>query len=958
MSAQREPQTGSLSWRKLERPAQATGSMPPKGKKAARTDAASTTDWSSVTIELRGGEKDPQNVAYHAAVLDAWHIVQGHSVFDMIEAHVPLSIAMGGSLAPFSQKELETSCSGELQAYTCGINFSWVNLLYSATPGIPIRMAAVQEVTEKTFLEPTPVESLLIGIPSHDYNVKSHKGALMRVSPEEMTSAFIMAVARDITNGAPEAVLLKWRRTILSTPCKFVILATPMDRYWHALRVREDLVHQYKACHRSCYQRLHEVVRLMDAMRTRMPQSQVTTERVEEEYRKNVRNMDMSGGGAITGGFVKVAVTVARRMLAVPEIAEIMRAADAQPPSVFNPFGAHTRLQAMIDKCKSTEDLTWCCQALAFKVSREELSGLTAAQIRGVKVGADSKGLFDLLLHKRSFRDALIAWGLTTFRDHPVVARWIQQVVAPKMQDFSTWNTLSKSGDLTWRAGRFPAEIAWLNLLTEITFGSSYDAPLMVSLKGNDRPEEALTKSTFLVAVESIHAQMERKGADGDDAGGAGGGGEAQEDNEPEGNKADEIEFTWEEPKETGGDTPETKTVKMSEMREDVRESVQKITRDARVQMRAQVQLVPLVKHDEHGNAVPYAGGLLAEILKTTVHKTEPVANKFVGIFYDPKLSGEPNGRPQVRTCGVRETYKDLITAMLKRHGEPEDPIGMNDLYFLLDGSKLPNQAQLMKPFPAKKAVKEFRVFREEESVLRRYEKVRGVCTVTLDEGLHLVSRAPLSVPPRKFIEYLGSTAGSMIGPVMMPSSPWTVSWPDKKKLYGATNFLLGGGKLGPEQEALVKPKAEERSEGTREPAFYHSYPAQFYSELIRAFPCYAVVDLTPGEGALAQAAIEHNVVYLGLPFNPDHEKMLMTRLDALLLKSLLQEEHPMYSPELHTHLQQAGVEGGPVEPAGPKPKRRPRKRTPKKKPTTDDEGGDDDGGDNDDEDDLSNDGE
>ena len=76
MGAQREPQTGPLSWRRLERPAQATGSMPPKGTKAARTDAHSPTDWSSVTIELRGGEKDPQNVAYHATVLDAWRIDQ------------------------------------------------------------------------------------------------------------------------------------------------------------------------------------------------------------------------------------------------------------------------------------------------------------------------------------------------------------------------------------------------------------------------------------------------------------------------------------------------------------------------------------------------------------------------------------------------------------------------------------------------------------------------------------------------------------------------------------------------------------------------------------------------------------------------------------------------------------------------------------------------------------------
>ena len=106
-------------------------------------------------------------------------------------------------------------------------------------------------------------------------------------------------------------------------------------------------------------------------MRARMPQSQVTMERVKEEYKKNVANMDMNGGGAITGDFVKVAVKVHKRMLAVPEIAEIMRVADAQPSDVFNPFGSHTRLEAMINKCTSTEQLTWCCQALQFKMSRD-----------------------------------------------------------------------------------------------------------------------------------------------------------------------------------------------------------------------------------------------------------------------------------------------------------------------------------------------------------------------------------------------------------------------------------------------------------------------------------------------------------------------------------------------------------------------------------------------------------
>jgi len=156
-----------------------------------------------------------------------------------------------------------------------------------------------------------------------------------------------------------------------------------MDQYWHAQWLRENISHTYKACYRSCYQRLHEVVRLMDAMRKRVAESKVTTERVLAEYNKNLTNMDMDSDGAVSNGFLKIAVTVARRMLAVPEIADIMREADGKAFTTFNPWGNHTRLQAMIDKCQTSDLLIWCCQALAFKVSQGQLTSMSALDIRG-----------------------------------------------------------------------------------------------------------------------------------------------------------------------------------------------------------------------------------------------------------------------------------------------------------------------------------------------------------------------------------------------------------------------------------------------------------------------------------------------------------------------------------------------------------------------------------------------
>ena len=98
------------------------------------------------------------------------------------------------------------------------------------------------------------------------------------------TTAFILALARDISLGVPMAILEKWRGAVLSTPCKFDILSASMDRYWCALRLRENISLHYKACHRTCYQRLYEVVRLMAAMRKRMaePEAEVLGEREAE----------------------------------------------------------------------------------------------------------------------------------------------------------------------------------------------------------------------------------------------------------------------------------------------------------------------------------------------------------------------------------------------------------------------------------------------------------------------------------------------------------------------------------------------------------------------------------------------------------------------------------------------------------------------------------------------------
>ena len=75
---------------------------------------------------------------------------------------------------------------------------------------------------------------------------------------------------------------------MLSTNCRFLALEDQWKRYWFALEIREGIDHLYRAVVRTCYQRVLEVIRLMDRMRERMPEAQVTAVRVEAEYRDNL----------------------------------------------------------------------------------------------------------------------------------------------------------------------------------------------------------------------------------------------------------------------------------------------------------------------------------------------------------------------------------------------------------------------------------------------------------------------------------------------------------------------------------------------------------------------------------------------------------------------------------------------------------------------------------------------
>ena len=113
------------------------------------------------------------------------------------------------------------------------------------------------------------------------------------------------------------------------------------------------------------------------------------------------------------------------------------------------------------------------------------------------------------------------------------------------------------------------------------------------------------------------------------------------------------------------------KLVKLTELDEESQAVVNTIVKGSRLQFRVQVAFVPqTLPKDELRNELCRAAA------------DQPMTG-FVGIFYDPKLSGEPMYRPGLRTATIRdETYGNFIRLILNRHAEQPNMIGDRDVFF------------------------------------------------------------------------------------------------------------------------------------------------------------------------------------------------------------------------------------------------------------------------------------
>ena len=248
-----------------------------------------------------------------------------------------------------------------------------------------------------------------------------------------------------------------------------------------------------------------------------------------------------------------------------------------------------------------------------------------------------------------------------------------------RTEGFAAFFEASESSDLQWRAGRSASELEWLNLLVQLVFGRLHDFHLRCAIKMGKSPQETLEMPVF----QELWQPVEEKFAAEYDEGHADGSSTAVADANDASMPADEDDVAFVLPASEEGQ--ESRTVKISQVQCEKRIKLETLVRDARTQLKAQLHFVAVDPETE------YEHGLGAELMKAAAFQrqgmpshSEPELSRYVGIFFDVKLSGEPSHRPNLRVAGLRqETFSQYVSMVMKRHvpADAEPCIGCGDLF-------------------------------------------------------------------------------------------------------------------------------------------------------------------------------------------------------------------------------------------------------------------------------------
>ena len=269
---------------------------------------------------------------------------------DVLEA-LPLAVGNSedsGAQAPFHKNSYQTAMKVH-GSYTCGGDVFWTKFDFTPTPGVPIRISAIETLMSFYFETPSVMpRPVVVSVTDLDANPLSQRGALQAISPEELRCAMLFAIARDVANGAGKEALNAWRRNALSVTMQFIHRPSRDAMYFAACQLRENMGQDHESMSRTALQRVYEIARFRESQMRLHGPGAGSAASVAKAYAivKAAGNQQPYSTSAID-----VAIAVHQRMLGIAAVTERLLVADSWPRG-RNPLDSLYKLEIILRKGK------------------------------------------------------------------------------------------------------------------------------------------------------------------------------------------------------------------------------------------------------------------------------------------------------------------------------------------------------------------------------------------------------------------------------------------------------------------------------------------------------------------------------------------------------------------------------------------------------------------------------
>ena len=341
------------------------------------------------------------NHEHIAAVCAAKSRIASHEVFAGIQAKQPPKIGDGGSLPPFCEQDLNLALKLRGSYGPVAFNVWHLNSHWSPLPGIVVNRGEVRRWAEKKLPSPCAVFPFPVTVAcSPDSTAAELRGPAKVLSPMEPLDALFLRIAEELDNDASNADLENWNLLMLQIPVTFEPITNLNDMVWRSLNLREDVIKNRDLTERRPYQKVFEIV----VARKFLGGDKVSEKALGDLYEQNVDFANSSE--KIEARFVRSAFFVYEKIFSNDDLLEAVINIEENAVGK-TPFDSVYKLEAIAQKAKMPDKISWCIEYLAWLVTRGQCSPgeLSVANLNGK--GRGGRGLLDLLLYKR---DILEYW--------------------------------------------------------------------------------------------------------------------------------------------------------------------------------------------------------------------------------------------------------------------------------------------------------------------------------------------------------------------------------------------------------------------------------------------------------------------------------------------------------------------------------------------------------------------